>query len=468
MVDNDIYDSRGKYERFKENLESYLDVPRGCRVYRITNRENLKYFYKLMSRFEAADISYIRRLRLLRSFLIVCHAIEPDLATVSREDIDRMVAFANGRNKGDKTKKEFVTDLKHMWRIILPDNDERSRPDESVVPYVVRHLSTRIDKSRERIRKDRFSLPEFERLVASFGTDSRMQALLHLCLESLGRPQEVLGRNVGDVELHENYAKVFISEHGKEGVGFLRCIDSFYYLSKWLNEHPRKEDRNAPLFVNLGTRQRFARLKPPAVSNMLRDRCRLLGIGKPITLYSLKRNGVTICRLRGDSDVDIQHRARWATTKQLRTYDLSSQDDTFKIELMKRGMIKPEQRYASPDMMKRCPFCSHENGMAESVCLRCRRPLDREKLEQAEKRREDKERALQSELGTIRDELARARQRDELLLQVMRGLKRKGRLHAVVDTIGEEGLTGELLMQEGEPSGKQKKKERQGMPALPR
>lgn len=445
MADNDIYDSKGKYECFKNNLNLYLQPPTGKRKYQIKNKENLKYFYSLMNRFEANDISYIRRLRLLRSFLIVCHAIEKDLSVVTRDDIDKMVIFANQKNNAAKTKKDFITDLKHMWRIILPEKDEQGRVDDSIVPYVVRHLSSKVDKSREKMRKDRLTMDEFEKIIGSFGNDARMQALLSLKFESLGRPQELLGRNVEDVEIHENFAKVYIAEHGKEGIGFLRCIDSFYYLSKWLNEHPLKNNSKAPLFINLGTRGKYERLKPAAANKLVRERCRMLGIVKPITLYSFKRNGVTVSRLRGDSDVDIQHRARWTSTRQLKTYDMSTQDDSFKIELIKRGIIKPDKKYADvKPLSRKCMFCNSDNGIAEKVCANCRRPLDREVIEKEEKRKDEETRLLKEEMAKIRGQLAQSQSRDELILRMIQSLTRKGKMKDVVAAVKEEGLVEDL------------------------
>ena len=205
------------------------------------------------------------------------------------------------------------------------------------------------------------------------------------------------------MELHDNYAKITISEHGKEGVGVLRCIDSFYYLSQWYNLHPLKDDPEAHLFINLGTRGKYEQLKPSAANIQIRRRLKRLGIAKPITLYSLKRNGVTHCRLRGDSDVDIQHRARWSSTKQLRTYDLSHQDDSFKLELMQRGLIEPDDghRELAP-RTKACTFCHAANGSAEITCANCRRPLDRKVIEQEVKQRDTEREQLQNELSQMK------------------------------------------------------------------
>jgi integrase len=406
MADNDIYNSMGKYEKFKQEIRTYLQPPEKARRYQIKNPVNLKHFQRLLFKLDARDGSYVRRLRLCHTFLMICHYIEKDLSKITREDIDELMLHAHQHNKSTKTKQCFIRDIKFLWKFLFPEKDEYGREDENILPYIVRHLNGKIDKSSEKLRKDRLTLEEFGKLVVAFSDDVRMQALLTLAFESLGRPQELLGRKMKDIELFDNYAKVVISEHGKEGVGILRSIDSFYYVSRWYNEHPLKADPEAYFFINLGTRRKYGQLKPFAVNMAIKRRLRRLGIHKPITLYSLKRNGVTYCRLRGDSDVDIQHRARWSSTKQLKTYDLSRQDDSFKLELIKRGIIEADEKNRGlAPRTKQCVFCQAVNGVAEFICVKCKRPLDRKVIEKEEKAQKQETEKLREEIQIVREQM---------------------------------------------------------------
>ena len=72
MPEDDIYKSKGKYEYFVANVEEFLLPPdkrkilsRGKAKYYCKYRDNLKYFYKLFDSFDAKDLSYIRRNRIL-------------------------------------------------------------------------------------------------------------------------------------------------------------------------------------------------------------------------------------------------------------------------------------------------------------------------------------------------------------------------------------------------------------------
>ncbi len=404
MADNDIYNNEKKYNDFKENLEHYLIKPteqERRRKYWIKNKANLRHFKKLMQKFASRDTSFIRRLRLLRTFLIVNHVLSKDLAEIDRDDIDNVLSFAHGVNKSSKSKRDFPLDVKFIWRQLFPEKDEKDRIDETITPYAVRHLTGKVDKSKEKLRGDKFSYEEFEKLVKGFADDPRMQCLLTISLESLSRPQELLGRKLKDVEIEDNYAKIYISEHGKEGTGFLRIIDSYFYLNQWLNKHPYSIKNNPEkyLFINTGRVNQYKQLKPTAVNKLIRERCKKLGINKPITLYSLKRNGVTLMRLRGKSDLDIQHTARWTSTKQLRTYDLSNQEDSFRVELVKRGLIKAKGKFKEFEpTTKTCVFCGASNGIGETICDKCQRPLDREVIEKETVNKEN-------EIGELKEQM---------------------------------------------------------------
>src|SRR3989338_8086346 len=388
MAENDIYDSKGKYEAFKNNLKQLLNPPKpkDKRKYYCKNPHNLRYFETLITKFEALNLSFVRRIRILHMFKIVVHCLSKPLPDVTREDIDQMVTFVN-QTLSDKTASDFKKDLKLIWKIILPELDDKGRPDENAVPYVVRHLRTEIDRSKQKIRKDRFTWEEFQKVLEWFAQKPCLHYYLMQAFESLRRPQELLYRKIKDVELHDNYAAILLSDHGKEGTGIIHCIDSYPYLTAWLNAHTDRNNPEAWLFLNAKGEQ----LTPFGINKMLKSACAYLKILKPITCYSIKRNGVTFRRLRGDDDNTIQKVAGWTSTRQLKVYDLSNQYDVLKSELIKRGIIQPDQEHQHlAPKTKACLFCKTMNKVNDVTCIHCTRPLDREKIAELEYKKEEK------------------------------------------------------------------------------
>ena len=386
MAENDIYNNKLRFEKFVDNLEKITRVPEnGIDKYYCKNPENLKYFRKLFNHFEMKDLSYIRRLRICQVLKMVTFLMEKNLVDCEREDINVIVAFAHKRNKTIASKRDVIKDIKCMWRVLFPAKDNEGRIDETITPYVIRHLSRKIDKSKEKLRNDRITVEEFRRILDYFTHDTRMQAFLMLSVESLGRPQEILYTKIRDYEFYDNYAKIWISEHGKEGTGFLQCIDSYPYVLEWFNKHPCKSNKEAFFFINLRnkTDAKFEQLTNHNINQQLKIACSNLGIDRTITCYSLKRNGVTFRRQRGDSDLEIQHAARWTSTKQLQIYDMSNQNDALRMELEKRGLTNKNAMETSSAKM--CLFCNHRNGFTSEMCSNCKRPLDRNKIEEMTK-----------------------------------------------------------------------------------
>lgn len=128
MAENDIYDSKGKYERFKNRLDDLAINPKDRKdkkkvKYYCKNKKNLEYFRKLFLIMDARDPSYIHRIRLLRNLVVICYATEKDLAECERDDINSIVAYMHTVYKTPKIKADFIRDLKFLWRVLFTEKD---------------------------------------------------------------------------------------------------------------------------------------------------------------------------------------------------------------------------------------------------------------------------------------------------------------------------------------------------------
>ena len=388
MAENDIYNSKGLYERFVSRIKDLTLTPEeyrnkyGAKTIKqyCKNTGNLFYFRRLAEKLEARGISYKRRLRLMQSLKLITFLVDKDLKKVNEKDKDVILGYINNTYNGESLKT-IRTHVKFLWKLLLPNK------------RIMEDIRLKMDKSTQMMKRDKLTWQEYETILEYFSQNTMMKAFITFSVECLGRPQELMYLKLKNVHIEEGYAKIYIAEHGKEGIGLLRCVDSFPYILKWYNEHPYKNNPEGYLFVNSKGKQ----LTPYTLNKRLRTAVKQLGLNKPITCYSLKRNGVTFRRLRGDSDLEIQHVARWTSTKQLKIYDLSDQEDSLKIELIKRGLIKDEQYKDLLPKTKNCIFCKQANiGFNEKQCPRCLRIIDSDKLKEimgvkdAEKQKLDK------------------------------------------------------------------------------
>jgi len=49
--------------------------------------------------------------------------------------------------------------------VLFPEKDQFSRTDDTLTLYPVRHLTRKIDKSKEKLRNDRFTFDEFQKML---------------------------------------------------------------------------------------------------------------------------------------------------------------------------------------------------------------------------------------------------------------------------------------------------------------
>jgi hypothetical protein len=218
MAENDIYNNQKRYENFISNIDKLTNKPTNRKQkYYCKNPINIQYFRILITYTEVKDLSYIRRLRVMQILKLITFITKKDLQECEREDINEIITFTHTTHKTVASKRDVIKDLKCIWKVLFPEKDQKGRIDESITPYVVRHLSRSVDKSKEKIRNDRLTYEEFQKIVHFFAHDKRIQAYLMLAFESLGRPQEILYTKIKDYEFHENFAKVWVCEHSKEG-----------------------------------------------------------------------------------------------------------------------------------------------------------------------------------------------------------------------------------------------------------
>lgn len=369
------------------------------RKYYIKNSGNLKYFSQLVKEFNFRDISFIRRIQFFKALRKTCSQTDKDLKDITRDDVKAIIASLNKVHKTAITRKDFINYNKTIWKIILPEKDLNGRPDDSIIPYSWR-IEINNDKSLQRDKADKFTPEEYARIQNSLSKDPRTQLFLALMYECLARPQELCYVNIEDVDLRDNYARIRIKEHGKEGTKTLQIIDSYFYLAEWLNHHPRRDDKESPLFITMANNSRYERLSPKQSNKVLQRKLKELGIRKHITNYSFKRNGVTARYIAGEAAQNIQKIAGWTSTDQLHTYDLSSQEDFLKEELKRKGILKTEKVQQNLSH-KRCFFCNAVNPTGNSVCGNCKRPLDRENIMKEETKKNDEMKALKEQIEHI-------------------------------------------------------------------
>ena len=122
MAEDDIYGSKARYEDLKKNLKKLLVSPQQNnkrRKYYCRNPENLQYFKQLFIQFEARDLSYVRRVRIIQALKFIVHHTRKNLQELDRIDIDKIMIHMHEAYRSPKSKETFIKEIKLIWKKIL-------------------------------------------------------------------------------------------------------------------------------------------------------------------------------------------------------------------------------------------------------------------------------------------------------------------------------------------------------------
>jgi integrase/ribosomal protein L40E len=210
------------------------------------------------------------------------------------------------------------------------------------------------------------------------------------------RACEILGLKVGDAEVQGNEIRVTVS--GKTGTRSFVMNQFAPILKHWLNFHPLKHDRNAPLWVrkNLGTKYSlYEPLKYNCINVLFKKYCGLAGIQKPVSLHWLKHTKITwTARNQKIRINDKQANAAfgWSPNsdmfKRYTHLHGTDTDDTFRalegVETLKEKASSNVNILQS----KKCFNCNEQNDASALYCVKCGSPLnEKAALEQSEMKR---------------------------------------------------------------------------------
>ena len=195
--------------------------------------------------------------------------LDKPLPDVNREDITKLLMRVETSDYTAWTKHDYRAILKVFFRWLRKTEDY---PDE------VRWIRTRAGVSRK-LPEELLTPDEVKRMVECAGT-LRDKALVLVLYESGCRIGEMLTLQVKHVQFDKFGAVVLVD--GKTGQRRVRLILSAPKLMQWVENHPLRNDPEAPLWLTHGTRNRNGPLGYTTACQTLREMAVRAGIRKRI------------------------------------------------------------------------------------------------------------------------------------------------------------------------------------------
>ncbi|MFC1560874.1 tyrosine-type recombinase/integrase [Candidatus Latescibacterota bacterium] len=347
----------------------------------------------------AEGLSTRRVLKYVSTLLPIAMHLKKDFYDVKRADIQSFVEKIEHSNYAEWTKHDYRVTLKKFFKWFRGTDE---------YPVEVSWLKTGVSKNRQKLPEELLSPQEVNDMIVA-ANNSRDKALIALLYESGCRIGEILSLKIKQVQLHAHGYQITVKSQKKPRR--LLLIASTPYLSAWLNEHPKRDNEQAYLWLSSDYRNEL--LSHARITVILKRLAKRAGVRKAVNPYNFRHSRAT--HLANHlTEAQMKEYFGWVQGSDMAsTYVHLSGRDIDNAMLKLNGIpISDEEADKKFFILKPCPRCKSNNPPANKYCSLCGMILDEETARKIVKNELHSE-----ETENIREKLIKDEEFMEMLLK---------------------------------------------------
>ncbi len=269
---SNIHDYTGRLERCKRTIS------------KLRNRD---LALRLPNCLGALGLSTARIFKYAGHLPSLLRVIDFDPSGATREDIERVIAWINTHPYRELTKRDLKITLRKFTQYAKLGSCDK----KTSLPPEIAWFSLTVREKDSRATPENLLTPEDFKAIVQKIENRRDKALVHVLFEAALRPGELYGMTIGSVQFKENYCLILVN--GKTGIKRIPLVVSFKPLLEWLEEHPYKNDPEAPLWISLATNYKGKRLCYRHFRLIIKRLVRKSGLKKDVWPYLFRHSTLT-------------------------------------------------------------------------------------------------------------------------------------------------------------------------------
>lgn len=281
----------------------------------------------------------------------------PDFKSATKEELQKVVAEKIERSKyAAWTKNIFKVTIKRFYKWL--DNAEDFTPER------IRWMKNPTPKNNK-LPEELLTVEEVNKMIGK-AENPRDKALISVLYESGCRVGELASLRIKHIVFDEYGAQIIVT--GKTGMRRVRLLQSFRYLSYWLECHPYKDNPESSVWVRLTAKRRGEPLNYATWRIRLKKLAERAGIKKRVNPHSFRHARATHLARLNLNEAQMSAILGWVGGSDMpRTYIHLSGKDTDEA-LMKAYGLRPKE---NEDSTQTCPKCSKKNQITNKYCATC-------------------------------------------------------------------------------------------------
>jgi integrase len=315
----------------------------------------------------AQDLSLARISRTMYILRSLSKYLNKDFYKADKQDIIDIVSKINSDDKyAHTTKCELKITFKRFYSWLKGFEQGESAPEVKWIK--VKRMTAK------RITEQLLTQDDIKKLIDSTKS-SRDKALIAVLAESGCRAGELLGMKLNDLTKDQYGFKVVVD--GKTGPRKIRIITSVPYLVSWLNEHPKKDKFDAPVWIS--QKGKCSHLAYTGLAKICWNAKMKSNINKPCNPHMFRHARATY--LAGHlSDALLKEYMGWTQRSNMTAVYVHLNGRQLDDELFKINGIRVKEEKIDPMKPKVCYCCKDENSATNMFCVRCGTVLDKDKM----------------------------------------------------------------------------------------
>jgi len=291
--------------------------------------------------------------------------LKKDFRKATQNDLLDLISAMDTKNYSEYTLYDFKIVLKMFYKWLLGKDEE--------CPKVIKWLKPKLKNQKHKLPEELLNVEEIQKL-ANATTNPRDKAFILTLYESGCRIGELLYLKLKNVQFDQYGGILRVS--GKTGDRRVRIIASVQVLSVWLQDHPDKDNPEAPLWP-----ARLGRYQPvpcsyPCILVMLQRATKASGIKKRVYPHLFRHSRATALANKL-TEAQMKEYFGWTQGSDMAaTYvHLSGRDVDSTLLQMYSLKDVPVQKEVKLDI-RICSRCKEKNSPTQSFCGKCGNPFD--------------------------------------------------------------------------------------------
>jgi len=335
-------------------LESFLS---GLREYAGFVDANVEHIRRFMEYCFSTGLCPARVYKYVQTLARVSRFMQKDFMEVTREDVERFVAsLERNRRLSAWTKQNYKVVLKKFFKWLKGDG-ERYPPE-------VEWITTTLKSKDTLLPSELLTEEDVMRLVEA-ASNIRDKAFIITLYESGARIGELASMRIADAQFNEKYVTLILK--GKTGSRRVPVVASMPYLLNWIQNHPKKNRKDAPLFCGLHDGKP---LSYGAFSKILKETAARAGLKKNVHPHAFRHSRATfLAKKLTEAQMNAYFGWRQGSRMPSIYVHLSGRDiDEDILGIYGLREAEHEEPAIKP---KTCPRCGFLNPIEAKICNRC-------------------------------------------------------------------------------------------------